>query len=215
MKKLIFVLIFTSIANAVFSEMTFTLNAGLNLLDETYKDDVEYKRSMPGFSGQFRFDFYGKNSVIGFFVHDEFGLYFNDDERIKPFIGSYASIAIGPSFIIRTPTNKIFLSLSLGPIIQWYSESYYINEGFYLGDKKISKAYNAFDFGGYGDLAIVFKTNGSFLFRLGVASEVFFARGEIGYPVRNPYNEKFFDDVSYLGIVIKPHIGIGLGYLFN
>jgi len=217
MKKLAFTLIFAFIVSMyAFSEMTFTLNTGVNLLNETYKDDVEYKRFLPGFGEQFRFEFYGKKSIIGFFVQDEVGFYFNDDEKVKPFLGISTSMAAGPSFIIRTPSNNVFLSLSLGPIIQYYRETYFVDEKFNnLGDWSNVKEYTAFDFGGYGDLAVVIKTRGRFLFRLGLASEVFFIRNESGQSMRNTENTTLFNNTSYFGLVIKPHFGFGLGYLFD
>jgi len=212
MKKLVFILIFAFIVSMyAFSEMTFTLNTGINLLNETYNDDVEYKRFLPGFSEQFRFEFYGRNSIIGFFAQDEFGFYFNSDEKVKLFVGTSASMAAGPSFIIRTPNNNIFFSLSLGPILQWYRETYVYN----LEGSGVPRVYTAFDFGGYGDLAIVLKTRGRFLFRLGVASEVFFIRNESGQSLRNVENSTLFKDTPYFGFVIKPHLGFGLGYLFD
>jgi len=214
MKKLVFTLIFAFIVSVhAFPEMTFTLNTGVILLDETYNDDgIEFKRYMPGFSEQFRFEIYGKNSVIGFFAQDEVGIYFNDDEKVQPFSGFSASMVVGPSLIIRTPNSNVFLSLSLGPIIQWYSETYYLVDA---GGSRSLGAYTAFDFGGHGDLAIVIKTGDSFLIRLGVAGEMFFIRNESGRSIRAPDNNTLFSNISYTGYVIKPHIGFGLGYLFN
>jgi hypothetical protein len=215
MKKLLFALLFIVIAGYAFAEMTFSINTGINLLNETYHD-ADYKRFMPGFEEQFRFEIFGKNSIIGFFAQDEFGFYFLGDDNYEPFSGVYFSMAAGPSFIIRTPSNRIFASFSIGPILQWYTETYYVDEVLpYLGDWRSPRAYGAFDFGGYGDLAVVLKTRGRFLVRLGVALELFFIRNESGQPMRATDKNGLFDNTSYTGINIKPHIGIGLGYLFD
>jgi hypothetical protein len=214
MKRLLFVVIFiVSASYYSFSEMTFGINTNFNILNETY-NDVNYKRSLIGFGEQFRFEVYGKNSIFGFFAQDEFGFYFSDKQ--DSFNSNYFSMAAGPSLIFRINKENIFASLSIGPMIQWYYEFYTVKESLsYYGTINSPRTYTTFDFGGLADLAFVIKTDGRFLIRLGITGELVFYRSESGQSIRNKDNNNFLNAISYTGIIIKPHIGIGLGYLFD
>jgi hypothetical protein len=208
------IIVFTALSSFTYAEMTFTLNTGVNFLNEIYHDN-DYKRFLAGFEEQFRFEIYGQNSFVGFFAQDEFGFYFSDEQDRHS--GNYFSMAAGPSCILRTGSSRIFASLSIGPMIQWYRETYYVKEVLpYLGEWNSPRSYGAMDMGLIGDLALVLKTSKKFLVRLGLAGEYIFYRSEAGTSIRHIDGDPATDGkAGYTGFVIRPHFGIGLGYLFN
>lgn len=195
-----------------FSEMTFGFNTSINFLNETYIEE-NYKRFLAGMGEQFRFEIYGKDSIVGFFAQDEIGFYSTNKQ--DTFLSFYVSMAAGPSFILRTSSKRIFASLSMGMMLQWYNEFYTVKENLNSGTWSAPRAYTAFDIGGMADLAIVLKTSGRFFGRFGITGEFVFFRSESGNSIRNANKIEFLGQGPYMGYVIKPHIGIGLGYLFD
>jgi len=213
MKRLFLTILFIILSTHSFAEITFGINSNINFLNETYRD-VNYKRFLAGFGEQIRLEVYRRSSFIGFFAYPEFGFYFNDDQN--DFNGYYFLLSAGPSFILRTGSKHIYAIASIGPMLQWYREIYTVEETLpYIGKLDMPRAYGATDIGGLMDLAVILKTRGKFFGRLGVTGELVFYRSESGQSIRNVDNSQLFEDARYIGFAIKPHIGIGWGYLFD
>jgi len=189
-KFVVFMILMVALSGFAFAETSISFDVGMNLFYETRSNFV---RTMFGNEQQFNIYSYNENSFVGFFIQETAGYYIDyENFSIGEFVGSKLALAGGPSFIIRHTNKNAYLTISPGLILQWYNER---------GNNNAYFVYNAFDAGILADLSFNIKLPSKLEFRGGASIETIFLRVGSNEGVN-----------GYLGITLKPHIGIGTSF---